>query len=59
MENGNGEAKKTVQQLAIDLGVLRNEVKEVASVLTLLGNPCGRLLPMRCFLFKSMMKLIK
>ena len=32
MENGNGETKKTVQQLAIDLGVLRNEVKQVASV---------------------------
>ena len=43
MENGNGETKKTVQQLAIDLGVLRNEVKQVASVNEKLDTAIDRL----------------
>jgi len=43
MENGNGETKKTVQQLAIDLGVLQNEVKQVAAVNEKLDTAIDRL----------------
>ena len=39
----NGETKKTVQQLAIDLGVLQNEVKQVAAVNEKLDTAIDRL----------------